>query len=109
MENGLLINYDFCTGCHSCEVACKKEHGLDLDQFGIKLTQYGPVEYAPEKWDYIFIPAPTSLCDLCADRVDAGKKPTCVKHCSAQVMTYGPVEELAKQIGGRHKCVIFVP
>ena len=25
---GLLINYEFCTGCHSCEVSCQMEHGL---------------------------------------------------------------------------------
>ena len=24
MTKGILINYDYCTGCHSCEVACKK-------------------------------------------------------------------------------------
>ena len=23
-EYGLLIDYEFCTGCHTCEVACKK-------------------------------------------------------------------------------------
>ena len=24
MTEGILINYEYCTGCHSCEVACKK-------------------------------------------------------------------------------------
>ena len=24
---GLLIDYTWCTGCHSCEMACKVEHG----------------------------------------------------------------------------------
>lgn len=109
MNKGLLINYDFCTGCHGCEVACKKEHDLDSGQFGIKLTQYGPIEYEPEKWDYIYVPVPTSLCDLCEERVSAGKKPSCVKHCSAQVMSYGTVEELSKEVGDRRKCAIFVP
>lgn len=27
---GLLIDYDYCTGCHSCETACKMELGLTL-------------------------------------------------------------------------------
>ena len=26
---GILINYDYCTGCHSCEVACKVVHELN--------------------------------------------------------------------------------
>ncbi len=27
MTEGILINYEYCTGCHSCEVACKKRLG----------------------------------------------------------------------------------
>ena len=23
---GLLIDYEFCVGCHACEIACKQEH-----------------------------------------------------------------------------------
>lgn len=40
--NGLFINYEFCTGCHSCEVACKKEHKLPKGQFGMHVLQDGP-------------------------------------------------------------------
>ena len=28
-QHGLLIDYEFCTGCHACEVACKVEKGLE--------------------------------------------------------------------------------
>ena len=42
---GILINYEFCTGCHSCEVACKKHLGLPAGEFGIKLTETGPYAY----------------------------------------------------------------
>ncbi|RLF04803.1 MAG: oxidoreductase, partial [Thermoprotei archaeon] len=31
---GLLIDYEYCTGCHTCEVACKQEHNLQPDQWG---------------------------------------------------------------------------
>ena len=24
-EHGLLIDYEYCTGCHACEVACAQE------------------------------------------------------------------------------------
>ena len=27
---GLLISYEWCSGCQSCEVACKEEHGLGI-------------------------------------------------------------------------------
>ena len=36
---GILVSYDYCTGCHSCEVACKKELGLAKGEFGIKVAK----------------------------------------------------------------------
>lgn len=108
-QNGLLINYQFCTGCHSCEVACQMEHKLPIDQWGIKLAEIGPWQISEEKWQYEFVPIPTDQCDLCADRVAKGKKPTCVKHCQSLVMEYGTVEELAKKINGQPKMVLFAP
>ena len=39
---GILINYEYCTGCHSCEVACRNELGLAHGEYGIKLTEVGP-------------------------------------------------------------------
>ena len=45
--NGLFINYEFCTGCHSCEVACKKEHKLPKGQFGMHVLQDGPRQMRP--------------------------------------------------------------
>ena len=35
---GLLIDYTWCTGCHSCEMACKVEHGWQAGEAnGIQL------------------------------------------------------------------------
>lgn len=106
---GLIIQYDYCTGCHSCEVACKKEHGFEEGQNGIKVFQYGPAKTGDKKWDYFHIPVPTDLCDMCAERVEAGKLPTCVHHCQAKVMEFGPVEELAQKMTRIPKCVMFAP
>ena len=41
-QNGLLIDNEYCTGCHSCEVACKNEKELPLGQWGIKVLELGP-------------------------------------------------------------------
>ena len=41
---GILINYEYCTGCHSCEVACRNERGLAAGEYGIKLTEVVPYE-----------------------------------------------------------------
>ena len=108
-NRGLLIQYDFCTGCHSCEVACKKEHGLAKGEYGIKLMEYGPAKKPDGRWDYFFVPVPTDRCDMCAERLDAGKIPACVHHCQPKVMEYGDVEELAKKLAYIKKCVLFAP
>lgn len=38
---GLMIDNEYCTGCHSCEIACRNELGLPMGQWGIKLLEMG--------------------------------------------------------------------
>lgn len=111
--NGLLIDYKWCTGCHACEVACQQEHGFapkelfDKGKFGIKIHEIGPYEIEEGKYQYEFLPIPTQLCDLCADRVKKEKVPTCVKHCQTACIAYGPVGELAKRMDSK-EMTLFV-
>lgn len=110
---GLLIDYKYCTNCHSCEVACQQEKGLGVNEFGIKVFESKPERKGSavdDAWDWTYLPMPTWRCDLCADRMDAGRKPMCVKHCLAACMQVGPVEELAEKAKGLgDKVVIFKP
>ena len=56
-EYALLIDYKYCTGCHVCEVSCRKEHDIPLDEWGIKLNEMGPVKMGGSwLWDYVPIP-----------------------------------------------------
>ena len=109
MSNALVIDYEFCTGCHTCEVACKKYLELPKGQFGIKLLCDGPRQLENGKWELNYLPMPTSLCDLCADRLAEGKDATCVHHCPAHRMYFGPVEEMAKVAAEKGNRVLFVP
>ena len=43
------------------------------------------------------------------DRVAEGKKPTCVHHCLAQVLKFGPVDELVADLDRKPKQALFVP
>lgn len=104
---GLLVDYEWCTGCHTCEVACQMEHGLPTDQWGIKISEVGIWEYAPKTWQYAYLPVPTDQCDLCADRVSKGKLPTCVHHCQAKCLSYGKLEDLAKELAKKPKQTLF--
>ena len=108
-NRGILVQYDFCTGCHACEVACKKEQDLGKGDFGIKVMEYGPAKKPDGRWDYFFLPVPTDLCDLCQERVDAGKLPACVHHCQSRTMSWGTLKELAQEMDGRTNCVLFTP
>ena len=111
--NGILINYKYCTGCHSCEVACKKHLGLPEGEFGIKLTETGPWEYAGAagegRWEWTWLPVITKDCDLCADRTEKGKMPMCVQHCQAWCMYYGEAGDLAAKIDGKTRWALMAP
>jgi Fe-S-cluster-containing dehydrogenase component len=106
-RNGLLIEYDYCTGCHACEVACKQEHNFSDGRCGIRVDEL--VTMGPDKVHVDYIPITTRFCDLCAERTARGDQPACVKHCQAICMMYGPVNKLAKELEKRPRSLIFAP
>ncbi len=106
-RNGLLIQYEWCTGCHACEVACKQAHNYTGGMVGIKVHEL--VTAGPDKVHTDFIPVTTRFCDLCAARVKNGEQPACVKHCQATCMMYGPVTKLAKAMGKMPRSSIYAP
>ncbi len=110
-QHGLLIDNEYCTGCHSCEIACKNEHDLPLGQWGIKVLELGPWQRTDGKtWEYRFIPVLISDCDLCAERTSQGLEPSCVHHCLAQAMVYGTLEDLAIKMEEKGTMAsIFIP
>ena len=108
-RHGLLIDYEYCTGCHACEVACSMEHDIPVGKWGIKIAEIGPWKISEDEWELTYVPIPTELCNLCGKRVAAGKKPACVHHCQANVMSFGLVEELVKQMTEKSHLVLFAP
>ena len=101
---GLLVDYEFCSGCHACEVACKKSHGLGAGQYGVLVTKFGPFQKPDGRWEMDFVPHFGELCD----RVASGRKPSCVHHCQSFAIQYGTVAELAEKID-KTKMALFVP
>ena len=106
MNQVLVVDYDYCSGCHTCEIACQQEHGFAPDQYGIKLTQVGPDQITERKWQYDFVPVPTDRCDRCAKRQDSGKVPSCVQHCQAGCIYVGTLYEVSDNLG-KGKVVLF--
>lgn len=108
---GLLINNEYCTGCHSCEVACRKHLGLGEGEYGIKLSETGPWKYqdgtGSGQWEWTWTPIITKACDMCEDRVAQGKMPMCVQHCQAWCMYSGDVSDLVKKMDEETRWVLL--
>lgn len=109
VQKGILIDYEWCSGCKACVVACQMEHDLPTNRFGVVVTEIGPWEIEADQWQHSFLPSFTDECNLCATRVAAGKKPSCVQHCQAQVLTFGPVEELVSKLATKSRQALIVP
>lgn len=96
---GILADNKYCTGCHACEIACKNEHDLPKGQWGIKILELGPWKLSDDvHWEYRYVPVLTKTCDLCIERVAEEGLPSCVFHCPADALEYGPLDELAKSL-----------
>ena len=106
-KNGLLIEYDYCTGCHSCEIACQQEHDYPVGKNGIAVTEFEYMTSKGVKIDYM--PHFTDHCDMCARRKSEGELPTCVKHCQARCMSFGPIDELVKEMEKQPRMALFTP
>ena len=106
-ENGLLIDYEYCTGCFACQVACQQEHHHPAGMGGIRVQEI--VQTLPGDKAYLsYIPFPTELCVLCAARTRKGQQPACVQTCMAGCMKYGTIEELAKEMT-KPRMVLWAP
>lgn len=106
---GLLIDYEYCTNCGSCQVTCQEEHDFPVGKTGIKVLTDGPWKINDEHWNFNYWPAVTDLCDLCASRTRTGREPMCVHHCLANIISFGTVEELSKKLAEKPKQFLVVP
>ena len=54
MANALLIDHEYCTGCRSCEIACRNAHEdtIGSQQWGIHVHEAGPWTLSDNKWDW---------------------------------------------------------
>ena len=103
---GLLINYEYCIGCHVCEIACKQENNRPLDEWGIYVMEVKP-DISNGKMYYF--PFPTDNCNLCGKRIAKGLLPACVKHCQTGIMKFGKIEELTEYMQHNKKTLLWVP
>lgn len=80
-----------------------------MGETGIKVLVDGPWKTQEGHWNFNNWPVVTDLCDLCVTRTSKGKEPMCVHHCLANIITYGPIEELASKLATKTKQFLVVP
>ena len=109
MEYGMLINYGLCTGCDTCEV---NDQGYASEVAAKKMDSLkGDLEKLGGAWEWDYVPVPSRLCDLCAERRAQGKVAPCEMHCLAKVIEILPVDKIAErmvELGGK-KVTCFMP
>ena len=105
----LYVDYEFCSGCKSCELACKNEHGFGREEWGIRVLEDKPWKKADGHWNWNYLPVPSDLCDLCAERFEKGQEPSCVQQCQAKVIEFGTYGEVAEKMAAKRKSLIFRP
>ncbi len=113
-QYGLLIDYEFCTGCQSCEVSCKEEHDFPVGKWGIRVLDDGPWQKDDSKntgncYNWNKIPTPTDLCDLCVNRLRDEREPVCMHNCLADVIRFGTIDEMAEELKRKPKQVLWTP
>ncbi|MFC1979093.1 oxidoreductase [Chloroflexota bacterium] len=106
-DYGLLVDYEYCTACHACEVACKQEHRIEAGKTGgvkvVELLQ----ELPSGGLDIINMPILTHLCYFCAPRIKNAQLPACVQHCLADCLKFGLLDDINKEVPRKRKAVIY--
>jgi Fe-S-cluster-containing dehydrogenase component len=61
-------------------------------------------------WLWNFLPTPSHLCDLCADRIEQGQKASCELHCLATCIEVLPIEKIPARMLKLGKTVVsYIP
>ena len=109
-DYALLIDYKYCTGCHVCEVSCRKEHDIPLGRMGHQAQRDGPREDARRMAVGLRARAVRSVRFVRGARCRRARSRPCVHHCLAQCMELVPVEELSSAMAAHGKKVTcYIP
>jgi anaerobic dimethyl sulfoxide reductase subunit B (iron-sulfur subunit) len=100
--------------CYHCEnpvcvTACDQHALFKEDKYGAVLLDQNKCEgdrncwkacpYGAPQYEDDAPGTPMSKCDMCYDRLEQGKKPTCVMSCQARALDFGTLEDMEKRYG----------
>jgi Fe-S-cluster-containing dehydrogenase component len=103
---GLLIDFEWCTGCHACEIAGKNANHLASNEWCIKVSS--GQRKVGDRVVFDYRPQPTQLCNLCAPLTSKGKLPACAHHCPPQVIRFGSRSDLERELQAKPTQTLWI-
>ena len=103
---GMLVLLDHCTGCYSCQTACREANRFSYDEKWLEVVRRDPV-LVDGKLRMYHLLAPS--LDKCADCVGEDGTPLCVKACMGKCLFVAPVEKLLPLLAKHEKCLLYTP
>jgi len=103
---GVLLNAERCTGCYSCQSACREVNQVPFNEKWLEVVRRKPNIIDGELRLYHLIAPPL---DKCAECVGRESPPLCERVCMASSLFVGPVEKLIPLLKNDGKWVLYAP
>ncbi len=103
---GVLLNAERCTGCYSCQSACREANHVPLEEKWLEVVRRKPVIVDGELNLYHLL-APT--LEKCAECVERQNPPLCERVCMASCLYVAPVDKLLPLLKNKGKWVLYTP
>lgn len=92
MALGFYFDATACTGCRTCQVACKDAHNLPVGtNYRVVRTFVTGSGYTPSLYH---VSMPVAGCDLCKGALGGCDHMACVTSCPQRVIEFGDLDEL---------------
>jgi Fe-S-cluster-containing dehydrogenase component len=102
---GMLLNAERCTGCYSCQSACREINRVPFEEKWLEVVRRKPIIVDGELNLYHLL-APQ--LDKCAECIERESPPLCVKVCMANCLYVAPVEKLIPITKNRGNWILYV-
>ncbi len=103
---GMLLNAERCTGCFSCQAACREVNHVPFEEKWLEVVRRKPVIVDGDLRLYHLL-APQ--LDKCAECVARENPPLCVSLCMANCLYVAPVDKLLPLLKNKGKWVLYAP
>ncbi len=103
---GMLLDAERCTGCYSCQSACRDTNQVPFSERWLEVIRRKPVFVDGELRMYHLLAPELDKCAVCVQRE---YPPLCERVCMASCLFVAPVEKLEPIMKKKGKWVLYHP